>query len=152
MIAVSACCCLWFTADKKIDTHSLSDRQLHLSPEMRECWFELVLKATNCSLRDPHVAIPNNNNVPWIVKRLVRAQKKTFDQRMHEIARAYRKFRDSNRSSKAVSASARDRVGACTIELGWTNCPPKHMHITHATCTLTHARTDSMHVCLCVNL
>ena len=88
---------------------------------MRECWFELVLKATNVSLRDPHVAIPNNNNVPWIVKRLVRAQKKTFDQRMHEIARAYRKFRDSNRSSKAVSASVRDRVGACTMntsELG----------------------------------
>lgn len=77
---------------------------------MRQCWFSLVAKSIDLRSTTgdphPHVALPNNNNIPDFIQRLIRGQKKRFDRKMLELNRQY--FEMVER--RAVSEAARFKV------------------------------------------
>ena len=86
----------------------LLPHHIHIHIGMRQCWFSLAVKSTDLTsiTGDPHVAVPNNNNIPDSIQRLIREQKKVFDRKMHEINRQY----FENLERRDVSETARFQV------------------------------------------
>ena len=82
---------------------------------MRECWFELVTSNSTSPNGDPHVAVPNHNNIPYNIRQSVRNQKQKFDLDFNKIAREYRAWNRKCSQQKFLSASARARVCNCVV-------------------------------------